>query len=201
MAKAEGLSEKRRERRMKAILEAALEVFSERGYPKATMEEIAERALLTRQGLYKYFSDKQEILRALLEWKIEELITDIERAAAGGEAFVERVRRIVRDALLFQQKNRGVFHALITASVVPELVRDRRLIDLKSRLIQQVAAVIEEGMQKGEVRPAPAGELAELLLSFVFRAVAKDYLEPDNPANYDPRWVEEVFLYGVVRGA
>ena len=51
-----------RETRIKLITEAAMEIFIEKGYENATMEEIAKRAGMSKGGLYHYFKSKDIIL-------------------------------------------------------------------------------------------------------------------------------------------
>src|SRR3954449_689656 len=50
---------------------AAMELFRERGYPRTTVQDIAERAGLTERTFFRYFADKREVLfsgsEALLE--------------------------------------------------------------------------------------------------------------------------------------
>ncbi|WP_306320111.1 MULTISPECIES: TetR/AcrR family transcriptional regulator [unclassified Streptomyces] len=52
--------------RHEEILEAALEVFAERGYKGASIDAVAERAGLTRQGVLHYYPSKKRLLFALL---------------------------------------------------------------------------------------------------------------------------------------
>lgn len=49
------------------ILPAAMEVFLEKGYEKATMREIAAKAGITAAGLYRHFPDKEAMFSALVE--------------------------------------------------------------------------------------------------------------------------------------
>ena len=51
--------------RREHILDCALKVFFEKGFERATMEEIAKAADLSKGGLYHYFSSTTEILLAL----------------------------------------------------------------------------------------------------------------------------------------
>jgi AcrR family transcriptional regulator len=44
------------------LVQAALELFQERGYDRTTVQEIAERAGLTERTFFRYFSDKREVL-------------------------------------------------------------------------------------------------------------------------------------------
>ncbi len=58
--------ERERSQRIAQIREAALSVFSEKGYEAATMDEIAERAELSKGILYYYFPSKKELYRSLV---------------------------------------------------------------------------------------------------------------------------------------
>jgi AcrR family transcriptional regulator len=52
--------------RIQQILDAALAVFSERGFMAARMDDIAHGAGLSKGGLYAHFNSKDEVLNALL---------------------------------------------------------------------------------------------------------------------------------------
>jgi AcrR family transcriptional regulator len=49
------------------ILDAAMEVFAQFGYRRASMDQVAEEAGLTRQALYHYFKSKADLFRASVE--------------------------------------------------------------------------------------------------------------------------------------
>jgi AcrR family transcriptional regulator len=53
--------------RRTALLDAALTVFARYGYRKASMDEIARVARVSRQGLYLNFADKQDLFRACVQ--------------------------------------------------------------------------------------------------------------------------------------
>jgi AcrR family transcriptional regulator len=59
------VKQKRAERTRRDVLDAAREIFTARGFADASMEEIAERAGVTRGPLYHYFDDKQDLFRAV----------------------------------------------------------------------------------------------------------------------------------------
>jgi len=53
--------------RRAALLDAALTVFARYGYRKASMDEIARTAGVSRQGLYLQFADKEDLFRASVQ--------------------------------------------------------------------------------------------------------------------------------------
>ena len=57
--------------RREQILEAAVEVFAERGFRGASFDEVAERAGLTRQGVLHYFPSKKKLMVGVLRYREE----------------------------------------------------------------------------------------------------------------------------------
>src|ERR671911_2580620 len=69
-----------------ALIQAALELFTERGYPGVGTEEIVARARVTRGALYHHFRDKKDLFRAVHEQLEGELAQTIGARLAGGPA-------------------------------------------------------------------------------------------------------------------
>jgi AcrR family transcriptional regulator len=61
------LREEKSERSRRAVLDAALHLFSQQGYRATTMREIADRAKLSTGNVYHHFPDKERIFRELLD--------------------------------------------------------------------------------------------------------------------------------------
>src|SRR5450759_4155112 len=59
--------EERSERSRRQILDAALKLFSHRGYGATSVQEIAEAAGLSKGNVYHHFPDKETVFRALLD--------------------------------------------------------------------------------------------------------------------------------------
>jgi len=88
--KAIGTTEKgksRHARRTKAtrlkLLNAARQIFVEKGFDAATIDDITERADVGKGTFYYYFSDKQDIIADLINGVIHELIGTIEKRCKG----------------------------------------------------------------------------------------------------------------------
>ena len=93
-----------RDERRERILEAASQVFADRGYEGASIEEIAEAAGITRPVIYDHFDSKRDLHISLLELHVEQLLDFMgERVASEEssegrlEAGFERVLRVRRD--------------------------------------------------------------------------------------------------------
>ena len=84
-----GLRESKREARLRGITEAAIALFSERGFEATTMEAIAEAAGLGTGALYNYFPSKAELLLGIIARRTPPFAEELERIAAAAKASPE----------------------------------------------------------------------------------------------------------------
>src|ERR671911_635707 len=68
-----------------ALVQAALELFTERGYAGVGTEEIVARAKVTRGALYHHFRDKRDLFRAVHERVGRELMERVAPRRGGGD--------------------------------------------------------------------------------------------------------------------
>ena len=107
----------RSERKHRAILTAGQELFLGKGFDRTTMDEVAARAQVSKQTVYKHFADKEQLFTAIIAAEIAaaEEITRDDVAALGASVEIERdLRRFAR------QHIRDV--------VRPEIVTMRRIV-------------------------------------------------------------------------
>jgi len=105
------------------ILDVALELFSERGYDKTSLREIADRLGITKAALYYHFDRKEDILLEL-HLRLHRLGRDIleqlgrpdagETAAAWPDLIDEFIDEVLanRDLFVLHQRNQNAFEQL-----------------------------------------------------------------------------------------
>ncbi len=95
----EGIKLPRRERekarQRREMLEAAIGLFSEKGYHNVTMHEIASKAEFAIGTLYKFFRNKEDLYRALMLENAQEFHEAIRNAMGMQEDVVEKLRIFV----------------------------------------------------------------------------------------------------------
>jgi len=169
----ETLPRRERERmaRKAAMLEAAQEVFAEKGYNSATLEEVASRAEYGKGTLYNYFpGGKQEILLAIVAHFHDELCGLIERT------FAETVDRPFRDSLESFLEHTFAFF-LKRTELFLTLLREAHRIGLsddpqprkffaaqRERALAALSTPLERAMHRGEIRSMPPRLLAHMIL-------------------------------------
>lgn len=92
--------EQKRAANRQRLLDAALKVFSDRGYHGATIEEIAAESGLSNGALYYNFRNKEDLFLALFDQRIEARIAAVERTFVSGATNDEESAARVRTAAL-----------------------------------------------------------------------------------------------------
>jgi TetR/AcrR family transcriptional regulator len=87
--------ERERSARRQEILHIAREVFSEKSFYQATLEEIAERAEFAKGTIYGYFASKEDLFETLISEELELMENGIRHALKEGSNPVEKLRAII----------------------------------------------------------------------------------------------------------
>ncbi|MBS9372084.1 TetR/AcrR family transcriptional regulator [Rhodococcus sp. B50] len=150
-----------------ALLDAALQVFLRDGYGKATTEEIADLAGVTRGALYHHFANKHELFRAVIERvqrEIAEALVPTGPVDASWEAFIGRVLTALDSA--HDPATRRLL--LIEAPAVLGWIDIRRA---QKPLLHGIAAMLEPPETNERGPSIPAAMLARLLVAAVEEAM------------------------------
>lgn len=164
------------------LLEAAMEVFAQRGYRDASVDDIAERAGYSKGAIYFYFSGKDDLLFALLEERVDrpmrEAIKLLESAPPADDMAVEANRHFVelvsgqRELLLLDHEYRS------------QAIRDSRLRARYVRREAKLRSALAKGLQArlkhlGAPPLAAPERVATALLSLAFGLAQEKLIEPD----------------------
>ena len=148
--------ERERLHRRNSILEAARHLFFEKGY-RTTMDEIAERAELSKGTLYLYFKSKDELYVSVIVEGFRVLEKRIRKALAKAEGPEEKVRAVYFAFVDHCLENREYFR--ITQYFLTEDAREntsRELIDAinidSMKLLEYGIKAMQEGIEKGAFR-------------------------------------------------
>jgi AcrR family transcriptional regulator len=171
--------QRRKEDRPQEITEAAFEVFAEKGYSGARVEEVARRAGVSKGLLYLYFKTKEELFKAVVKSvvvrRVDALLAAVEQTELSSEAFI-------RGPLLeFMKGVPGSPVAIVIKLLIAEGRRHPDLVDyywdnVVSKGLKAISGFIERGIERGEFRRTAVSEipqvvLAPMMLSMIWRLV------------------------------
>jgi TetR/AcrR family fatty acid metabolism transcriptional regulator len=93
------ISPERMRDRYETILAAASRAFAEKGYETTSITEIARAADVSDGLIYKYFSNKRDLLEHVLRKFYERLIEDLGAKVARGKGFREQLYILISEHL------------------------------------------------------------------------------------------------------
>jgi AcrR family transcriptional regulator len=165
---------RRKQARPEEIIEAALEVFADRGFAATKLEDVARRAGVTKGTIYLYFENKEALFKALVRGTIVPVIAKGEAVA---QAFSGSARdlfeRLVREywRLVGETSLAGIPRLMIAeAGNFPELARFYYE-EVVTRGHRLMAGVIERGIKAGEFRPVNVAVATKLAMAPLMHAV------------------------------
>jgi AcrR family transcriptional regulator len=152
------------ERKREEILDAALRVFSSRGYRSATMDDIAAEARVSKGTCYQYFPSKEDIFIATMERSLRSLLSETGRVA--GEAR-DALTRLGLEGLSFISRYRDVqfmFTSVVTEALAGNQRLRKKAAEAYRRVAEFLAQDIQRGIEEGVFRPLDPLDVAYALI-------------------------------------
>jgi AcrR family transcriptional regulator len=164
--------------RRAAILQAARDVFIERGYARTRMSDIARRAGVAPGTLYLYFDSKEGLVQGLAEDHFSRLRDRVLPLLESEPDLVRAGSRAVQATLEFSTANQETIRLLQldlgmgtqSAPQMPAALRD---------IHTALARILAAGMEQGLIHPYDPQVLAELLIGLVDQAVIAGLIRND----------------------
>ena len=174
--------QRRAEDRPREICAAALEVFAEKGFAAAKLDEIAKRAGVSKGTLYLYFTDKEQLFRAVVRNTIVPNVENLRAALIQtGLPFDQLVRLFLAQ---FVAMAKHVPVGAVAKMVISESRNFPKLAkvwhdEVVSSGIGTLTALIEMAQAKGEVRSGDARLHAFSLMGpMLMGVIYRETLEP-----------------------
>ena len=188
------------ERTRQVVLQAAYELFLEKGYAATSMREIAERAGLALGGIYNHFGNKEAIFSELIidRHPFHQIIPLLQ--AAPGDTVEEFVRNAAR-SMVTELGRRPDFIKLMFVELVEFNGRD--FPDMFKVVFPQILPLIQRFQtSQDQLRPIPPFILFRAFLGLFFSFYMTEFLLAGTPAaamqeNALDHFVD-IFLHGVM---
>jgi AcrR family transcriptional regulator len=196
------------ESRRQEILDAALTVFTEKGFSAARINDIAGRASISGGTIYLYFASKEEIFKSLVEESTGPQVSQLVQATREFEGSSDDLLRIaVRTISAFlRSSDRAVLSRLIIAETgkFPELARFYRS-QVTDRMLAVFEGIIRRGIARGEFRSIDPADGARMVIALLmFTTIWRTSLGTLDGKPYDyERYIEtnlDLILRGLATG-
>lgn len=156
-----------KDEKIKSILDAATELFAQKGYHDVTMEEIAAAVGVAKGTVYLYFSSKDELYWGILERGLHELFQGLEEKAQRSISPEEKLRGILARILEHSRRNSQFYRLVLREETKFSPTCQELLAPWRAKAFQLFKQVLQEGIAKGNFRPIDLQMLSVILPGMV----------------------------------
>lgn len=178
------------------IIEAATRIFSERGYHAASMSDIADAVGIRKASLYHHVRKKEDLLFAIHEALIDELIAETMAVSSSSASPAEKIRELLHVTMRFIARNRDGVAVFLSERHAVTGERWQALVVKRDFYERMVSQIVTEGRSSGDFVDLPPELVAKALLGMVNWGYT--WFQQGGPLSADE--VGEVFAAIALRG-
>jgi len=199
------LTRREREKLMhrRLILDAALKLFSERGFHNVSMQEIAEKAEFAIGTLYKFFENKDDLYRTLLEEKATILFTQSLEILAKDALPLKVIEEYVRANAAFVVEHQALIRLYLAEirgfGKAHKALKDLEVRNLEIENKNKLAEVIERGIRENVFRDIDPMDAAIALSGFLEAFFITWLEDPEShPRGLNSDMILDLFFKGIL---
>lgn len=192
---------KSKEVRINEITEAAIDVFLHKGYEGTTMESIAQKAGVSKGGLYHYFKSKDMILinaNQKISTKVEELMETALESSSAREGILYYIENYIRYWLDNPRETAFLFLSMAKMLENPDLLKYYK--QYTADYITFFEGAFNMGIQLGEFKPHNAKASAVTLMAALDGVLGYMLFDEDLLLDEVIQYFEEKFIKSIETG-
>lgn len=174
--------EREKNRRRDQILTAAIDLIEQQGFEKTTMDEIAEKAELSKGTLYLYYKDKSSLFQAIKKRALQSMHQEFLQVIQQDKKGAELVKNMV-SAFLDQIKKNFTFTKAVMLyknSSSNEPPEDSPIVDkcihIENELLMLMVRAIQIGIQDGSISTKLDPKILALQIGFQMKGILQFYI-------------------------
>lgn len=137
------------------IVDAATQVFSQRGYHGSSMSDVADAVGIRKASLYHHVRSKEDLLFAIHERLIDELTAETEGALQAAASPADKIRAALRVTMGFVARNKAAVTVFLQERDAVGGERWTQLVAKRDRYERRISAVIADGTAAGDFVDLP----------------------------------------------
>ena len=146
------IREAKKQKTKQAILEAAITLFSENGYAKTSIENIAKIAGVGKGTVYGYFQTKKDIIKGFCEYELEKIHMKLVNGSNQDAPILEQMLTIYMTEFHHVTQNREFGRLYMRESVFPSDSDAQDNQEIDDKYFQILFPILEKGQERGELR-------------------------------------------------
>lgn len=171
-----------------------MDVFSQKGYAKASIREIARTAGISIGGVYLYFRNKEELYKSLITDRMLDIGNRTGMVAAESPSAVHALSEFFRIHLEHALKHKEFILLHVREHGFGFGVPEKRKFFGKQRAL--ISQIIRQGIASGEFRKCDPDEMARIIMGALRGVVLSMALDDD--VHITPRLMQEFVFQGLL---
>jgi AcrR family transcriptional regulator len=193
--------ERRREQTRDHLLRAAAQVFAERGFSGASLDEVAAVAGFTKGAVYSNFKNKEDLFLALFkanyDRETDALRHTLAESDAPAESRLDDFVALIRDQTLETGTNFALLYEEFSLYAARNPAALEQLTRIEDEAVRDVAAIIEGQRGREGLEPLDSAVQSARLVEILFRGIG--FLRVLRPDIADDAFIEAAIAF-VARG-
>ena len=182
----------------KAIQEAVVNLVTQTGTRKVTMDQVAAEAGMSKGCLYIHFRSKKELLESVKTASFKPLGDQLQEILNGSNTPKQKIEKIVLRLLGYFDEHRGLFRFLLEEREIAQSQAVRQKNSRYRNFVERIAKVLEEGVSTGLFYPMESKKVASIFIEATIAMTARRLLEEDpDPLDEDARLLIQVLFQGI----
>jgi len=165
---------------LESVLRAAVEVFNERGYDGASMEDLSKRLGVAKSAIYHHVSGKEELLQMALDRALDGWSQAAEHARGLDAPAVKRLEALVRGTVAVLEAQLPYVTLLLRVRGNTEV--ERAALERRKSFDRLVASLVAEAERDGDIRADVDPKDAARLLFGMINSIVEWYRPGRRPA-------------------
>ncbi len=196
--------ERRKDARPQELLAAALDLFVERGYASTRLEDVARRAGVSKGTLYLYFTNKEELFKAVVRENIVPALGEAEDIISSFDGHSADLLRCVMHGWwerLGATKASGIIKLVMAeAGNFPDLAQFYQE-EVINRSTTMIASMFRRARERAEFRPIDDAVMTQVLIAPMLMLITwKHTVGPCGEGKLDPLVFLDAFLDMALHG-
>jgi AcrR family transcriptional regulator len=187
-----------RDYKRQSIRQAVIRLMCREGLKSVTMERVAQEVGIAKGTVYLHYRDKQQLLDEVKESALSPMIAKVDEIFAGDSPPERKLQAYSLRYLGYFDERRDLFRILLYERETVRVHGSRFRSDRYRHLVDEVAKVIDDGMQNGSFRIVDAPRVASMFVESNFAMLNQRLLtDKPGPVEEDAETIADLFIRGL----
>lgn len=155
------------------ILDAAIDVFAQKGYHDARVDEIVEGSRTSKGAVYFYFPSKQDIFLAIVDKFANLMAERLEQVIAQDAPGVERVSAALQICLKTFEQYRSLAKVFLVQAAGLGVVFEDKQIEIHDRFARLIQQQLDDAVVEGDIPPIDTEVAAYIWMGAIYDMVIR----------------------------